>query len=136
MFQSVPFLPGLGGVVPPLDMLCNMQGDVLESMIKQVIDDGSALSKRIDAVSNRMLDSISFNEEQCKNAYSHVFKFIADQENGGGVNWKPTLTGLHLTQAPKGMGRSMWVSEEGKELFLKDGEKALKRVNEQTASLL
>ena len=98
-------------------------------MITQVIDDGSALSNRIDMVSDRILDSITFNEEQSKNAYSHVFKLMADQENGGGVNWKPTMTGLHLTQAPKGMGRSMWVSEEGKKLFGLHGEKALKKMN-------
>lgn len=120
--------------MPPLDMLCNMQGDVLESMIRQVIDDGSAVTDRIDAISDRILDSISFNEEQSKNAYSHVFKFISDQEGGNGVNWKPRLTGLHLTPAPKGMGRSMWVSEEGIEQFQMHGEKAIKKVIAQEDS--
>jgi hypothetical protein len=120
--------------VPPLDMLCNIQGDVLESMIKQVIDDGSALSDRIDAVSDRILDTISFNEEQSKNAYSHVFKFISDQEGGSGANWKPRLTGLHLTPAPNGQGRSMWISDEGIESFQMYGEKAIKTVSPQRGS--
>jgi hypothetical protein len=114
--------------VPTLDVLGNVQGDVLESMIKQVMDNGTAVSNSLGTVSNRILDAINFNEEQAKNAYSHVFKFISELEGGSGVTWKPQLTGLHLTPAPMGMGRSMWVSEEGVEQFQMHGEKAIKKV--------
>jgi hypothetical protein len=114
--------------VPPLDMLGNIQRDVLESMIQQVIDNSHAASNSVHTVSNSVLDAISFNEEQSKDAYSHVFKFISDQEGGSGVTWKPRLTGLHLTPAPLGMGRSMWVSEEGVERFQMHGERAIKKM--------
>ena len=67
------------------------------------------------------------NEDQAIKAYSYVFELIAEQEGkgGGGVGWMPTKTGLHLCLAPPEKGRSRWVSEEGKDEFLKNGEDAI-----------
>ena len=121
-------MKGLGGVVPPLDMLFGMEGDELDSMISQVLDDAGAVSTHVDKASEKFLTAVKYNEEQAKDAYSHVYKFIAGQEGGFGSHWKPKLTGLHLVSAPPGKGRSTWVSQEGMEAFQMHGEGALMKI--------
>jgi hypothetical protein len=89
--------------MPPSDTLCNIQGDVLESMIQQVIDDGSALSDRIDAISDRKPDTIIFTEEQSKNAHARVFKFYRIKSERGeletGAHWTAPYTGFEWSES-------------------------------------
>ena len=128
-------LEGLGGVVPQLDLLCSMQGDALDCMISQVLIDAGAVGAYVEEGATRILGSIKFNEEQAKKAYAHVYNFITEQEGGKGDDWKPTRTGLHLTAAPLGKGRSMWVSEEGMEAFQMHGADALVLIPTESLSI-
>lgn len=121
-------MEGLGSVVPPLDLLFGMEGEGLDTMISQVLDDAGAVSPHVNQASGKFLAAVQYNEEQAKDAYSHVYKFIADQEGGFGSHWKPKLTGLHLVSAPPGKGRSTWVSQEGMQAFQMHGEGALKKI--------
>ena len=111
--------------MPQIDLLSHFQGDAMDTMVSDVLGD---LESYVTNASNSVLKAVQYNEDQAKAAYSYVFKFLADQEGGGGVGWKPSMTGLHLTQAPAGKGRSMWVSEEGKEQFRMHGEDAIKKI--------
>lgn len=85
----------------------------------------------LDSMSSQLANfSVGENKlELCTNAFSYVFNFIAKQEKGSGINWKPTMTGLKLTAAPAGKGSSMWVSEEGMEEFLLHGKDAVKEIS-------
>ena len=85
---------------------------------------------RSEVIGDTAINPVYYSEDRVLEAYSHIFKFLAEQEGegGGGVGWKPSKTGLHLCMAPPGKGRSMWVSEEGKEDFLGDGEDAIKKL--------
>ena len=100
-------------------------------MVREVIGDTSSLGTHVTNATNTVLSTVHYNEDQVKAAYSYVFKFLADQEggSGGGVGWKPSMTGLPLCQAPPGKGRSMWVSEEGKEQFRMYGEGAINKLS-------
>ena len=75
-------------------------------MVSEVLGDTSSLESHVTNASNSVLSAVHYNEDQAKAAYSYVFKFLADQEGGGVAGWKPSMTGLHLTQAPAGKGRS------------------------------
>ena len=115
-------------MVPNIDFLSLFQGDAMDSIMSQVLGDAALLGSYADDAADSLLSTVQFNEEQAKEAYSYVFKFIADQEGGSGPTWKPAMTGLHLTEAPPGKGQSMWVSIDGIEQFQMHGEDALKRV--------
>lgn len=115
--------------MPQIDLLSHFQGDAMDSMVSDVLGDTSSVGSHLTTASNSVLKAVHYNEDQAKAAYSYVFKFLADQEGGGGAGWKPSMTGLHLTQAPAGKGRSMWVSEEGKEQFRMHGEDAIKKIS-------
>ena len=112
-----------------MDLLSHFQGDAIDSMVSDVIGDSSSLGSHVTNATNSVVSAVHYNEDQAKAAYSYVFKFLADQEGGGSVGWKPAMTGLHLCQAPPGKGRSMWVSEEGKELFCMHSEGAIKKLS-------
>ena len=114
--------------MPPLDMLFGMEGHELDSMISQVLDDAGAVSTHVDKASEKFLATVKYNEEQAKDAYSHVYTCIADHEGGFGSHWKPKLTGLNLVSPPSGKGRSTWVSREGMGAFQEYGERALKKI--------
>lgn len=114
--------------MPPLDLLFGMPSDELDSLIGQVLSDAGAVVSHIDDASEKCLAAVQFNEDQAKDAYSHVYKIIASHEGGFASHWKPKYTGLHLIPAPPGKGRSMWVSEEGREIFQMHGESALKKI--------
>ena len=114
--------------MPPLDLLFGMEGDELDSLISQVLHDADAISPEINKASKKFFATVQYNEDQAKDAYSHVYKFIASLEGGYGPNWKPKYTGLQLVSAPPGKGRSTWVSEEGMEMFQMHGEGALKKI--------
>ena len=73
------------------------------------------------------LDSVKETEEQATAAYSHVYKFLQLAEKGG-MHWKPEKTGLILTEAPAGKGRSMWVSPQAVPTFLSEGSGCIKKV--------
>ena len=105
-------LLGLGGVLPSIDLSC-FHGDVMDSMMSEVLGAASSAGSYASDAASSFLDTVHYNEEQAKTAYSFVFKFICDIEGGGGSNWKPLMTGLTLTEAPEGKVRSMWVSIEG-----------------------
>lgn len=115
--------------MPQIDLLSYFQGDAMDSMVSDVLGDTSSLGSHVINASNSVLKAVQYNADQAKAAYSYVFKFLADQEGGGGAGWKPSMTGLHLTQAPAGKGRSMWVSEQGKEQFRMHGEDAIKKIS-------
>ena len=114
--------------MPQVDLLSNFQGDAIDSMVSEVLGDTSTLESHVTNTTTSVLKAVHYNADQAKAAYSYVFKFLADQEGGGGAGWKPSMTGLHLTQAPAGKGRSMWVSEEGREQFRMHGEDAIKKI--------
>lgn len=115
--------------MPPIDLLFGMEGDGLDTLISQVLDDArETLPHVVDASKKVLLASVEFNEDQAKDAYSHVYKFLVNQEGGYGAHWKPQHTGLHLVSAPPGKGRSTWVSEEGMEMFQTHGEGAIKKI--------
>ena len=120
--------PGLGGVVPDIDLMAFVQGGLMDSMVSEVLGVASSISSYADDATNSFLGAVQYNEEQAKEAYSYVFKFIADQEGGSGPAWKPAMTGLLLTAAPLGKGQSMWVSPDGIEQFQMHGEDAIKKI--------
>lgn len=103
---------------------------MLDSMAAQmagVAAEFSSLAGDAATAASSALADVQFNEEQATAAYSHVFKFIQEQERGG-AGWKPQKTGLVLTEAPPGKGRSMWVSPEAVERFQVEGNDALKKI--------
>jgi hypothetical protein len=116
--------------VPQINLLSHFQGDAIDSMVSDVLGDTSTLGSHVTNATNSVISAVHYNEDQAKAAYSYVYKFLADQEGGGGAGWKPSMTGLHLTPAPAGKGRSMWVSAEGKEQFLMHGEDAIKKISQ------
>ena len=111
-------------------MLAHVDSSVLDSMTQQLAGLAVAADCIVESASSAASDAIArvdFNEEQAKAAYSHVYKFIQEQEKGG-AGWKPRHTGLTLTEAPPGKGRSMWVSPEGMPRFLEEGKDAIKQI--------
>jgi hypothetical protein len=112
-------------VVPQIDLLSSFPGEAIDAMMSQILMDGPSL---IDNAANSLQDHVRHNDEQAKAAYSAVYKFISDQEGGGGPNWTPAMTGLYRTRAPPGKGRSMWISPAGKAQFEMYGEDAIKRI--------
>ena len=118
--------------MPQIDLLSSFQGNVMDSMFNQVFGDNYSLSSHAADAATLVLDTIQYNEDQAKAAYSYVFEFLADQEGHkvAPPGWKPQMTGLHLTPAPVGKGRSMWVSKEGRGRFEMYGEDAIKKIPE------
>ena len=103
---------------------------MLDTMAAQMNSAASQVSEYADkaaTAAGTALDAVQHNEEQAKNAFSHVYAFIKDAEKGG-PNWKPTLTGLVLTPAPPGKGRSAWVSPAGAPRFLEEGCDAIRKI--------
>ena len=115
--------------MPQIDSLSHFQGDAMDSMVSEIFGYTSSLGSHVTNASKSVLSALHYNEDQANAAYSCVFEFLADQEGGGGAGWKPSMTGLHLTQAPAGKGRSVWVSKEGKEQFRMHGEDAIKKIS-------
>ena len=98
--------------------------DVIDTMMSDVF--GSIPSLVGDAA-QKFEEAVSYNDEQARNAYHHVFKLLRVLEKGGDDQvWRPEKTGLSLQPAPPGKGRSMWVSEAGREKFERLGEDALR----------
>lgn len=116
---------GLGGVVPQIDLLSSFSSETIDSMTNQILTEGPSL---VTNAANSLQDHVRYNDEQAKAAYSAIYKFISDQEGGGGPNWIPSMTGLYRTTAPLGKGRSMWISPAGKAQFEMYGEDAVKRI--------
>ena len=112
-------------MVPQIDLLSSFSGEAIDSMMSQILADGPSL---VGKAANSFQDHVRHNDEQAKAAYSAIYKFISDQEGGGGPNWTPSMTGLYRTKAPPGKGRSMWVSPNGKAQFEMYGEDAIKRI--------
>lgn len=119
--------PGLGGVVPQLDLLSGIDGDAIESMSTQILGNANSLGSYADDADTSILHYAHCNEENAK-AFSYVFELISYVEGGGGTGWTPKLTGLHLTDAPRGKGRSMWVSIDGIEQYQMHGEDAINKI--------
>jgi hypothetical protein len=117
-------------VVPEIDLLSRLQGLEMMSLMRDVLEDPnvSSLGSRVTYAAKSLLDDCQFNEEQAKVAYSHIFKFLQEQEGGGGPGWKPSKTGLDLVPAPPGKGRAMWVSKEGREQFQLHGEDVIRKI--------
>ena len=68
-------------------------------------------------------------DEDAKNAHALVYRFLAKAELDGAdpyPGWKPQLTGLG-TEAitPVGGGKSLWVSPEGRDAYLRQGKQAV-----------
>ena len=130
-FPSLHFvLKGLGGVVPNLDFLTSVDTSMLESMHAQMSVAAVQVSQYGDsaaATAASALQVVQDNEEQAKNAFSLVYAFIRNAEKGG-QDWKPRLTGLVLTPAPIGKGRSAWVSPAGAPKFLEEGCDAIRKI--------
>ena len=128
--------------MPQTDLLSHFHGDAIDAMMSQVLGEtvytGSYATDAVNSAKTQVkgsaksfVESIPFNEDQAKKAYGHIFKFLQDQEGGGGPGWKPTMTGLYLTAAPPGKGRAMWVSEEGRKQFQLCGEDAIKKIGSE-----
>lgn len=88
--------------MPQIDVLSHFQGDALDAMVSEVLGDTSSLGSHVTSATNTVLSAVHYNEDQAKAAYSYVYKFLADQEGGGGAGWKPSMTGLHLTSPLQG----------------------------------
>ena len=109
---------------------------MLDTMTLQLADIAGTVSTCADNAASAASDALAhveFNEEQAKAAYFHVYKFIQEQERGGagsgaGAGWKPQHTGLVLTEAPPGKGRSVWVSPAGMGRFMEEGRDAIKKI--------
>ena len=121
---------GLGGVVPNLDFLTDMDTSMIDSMSAQFSGVGALVNQHVDKATEKgasCLDSVKETEEQATAAYSHVYKFLQLAEKGG-THWKPERTGLILTEAPAGKGRSMWVSPQAVSQFLQEGSECIKKI--------
>jgi hypothetical protein len=117
--------------VPNVEMLAIINCAMLDTMTLQLANmpgTGSTCAENAASAASDALAHVEFNEEQAKAAYFHVYKFIQEQERGGaGAGWKPQHTGLVLTEAPPGKGRSVWVSPAGMGRFMEEGKDAIKK---------
>lgn len=117
-------------MIPNIDLLSHFQGGVIDAMMRDVFEAASTHTSLVNDTAESLIGILKYNEEQTKAAYSHIFKFLSDQEGETGPGWMPSMTGLHLTLAPPGKGRSMWVSAEGKLQFQMHGEGAIMKIPE------
>ena len=101
----------------------------MDIMVSEVLEVRSSLGSLIASTTNSALSAVCYNEDQARVAYSYIYNFLADQEGGGGAGSKPSMTGLRLTPAPVGKGRSMWVFEEGREQFRMHGEDVIEKIS-------
>jgi hypothetical protein len=116
--------------VPNVEMMANINSAMLDSMTLQLANMAGTMNTCAENAASAASDALAhveFNEEQAKAAYFHVYKFIQEQERGG-AGWKPQHTGLILTEAPPGKGRSMWVSPAGMGRFMEEGKDAIKKI--------
>ena len=115
-----------------MDFLTDIDTSVLDSMTAQFSSVATTVSTVADKAAEKgkaCLESVKETQDQAATAYSHVYKFLQQAENGG-AQWKPERTGLILTEAPPGKGRSMWVSPQAVAKFQAEGSAALKKVEQ------
>ena len=101
--------------------------DTMAAQMSSVAAKASEYADQAATAAGTALDTVQHNQEQAKNAFSQVYAFIKDAEKGG-LHWKPLLTGLVLTPAPAGKGRSAWVSPAGAQRFSEEGCDAIRNI--------
>ena len=121
----------LSSIVPPGSSSSGLE--VLDKMVNGMkgiasgIEDAAG-KDHLDVLAKK-IDGLSADKD-AKNAHALVYRFLAKAELNGAdpyPGWKPQLTGLGTEAVtPVGGGKSLWVSPEGRDAYLRQGIKAVR----------